>query len=117
VMAARPVRFAFTASAGAGRLHGCQFSFSHDVEIRFPACISGLTQAVCLGPHTIRSWTCRAMRRLVVRGGDLSKMQQFGQGPETQRQVESALLLDVAIDKGTTILKLLASSQRSSPRG
>jgi hypothetical protein len=28
---------------------------------------------------------------------------------ETQRQVESALLLDVVIGKGTTILKLLAS--------
>jgi hypothetical protein len=29
--------------------------------------------------------------------------------PETQRQVESVLLLDVVISKGTTILKLLAS--------
>jgi hypothetical protein len=29
--------------------------------------------------------------------------------PETQHQVESALLLDVVISKGTTILKLLAS--------
>jgi hypothetical protein len=29
--------------------------------------------------------------------------------PETQRQVESALLLDVVVSKGTTILKLLAS--------
>jgi hypothetical protein len=29
--------------------------------------------------------------------------------PDTQRQVESALLLDVIISKGTTILKLLAS--------
>jgi hypothetical protein len=29
--------------------------------------------------------------------------------PETQRQVESALLLDVVISKGTAILKLLAS--------
>jgi hypothetical protein len=51
-------------------------------------------------------------------------MQPFGQGlvvlpvsldeglhafPETQRQVESVLLLDVVISKGTTILKLLAS--------
>jgi hypothetical protein len=29
--------------------------------------------------------------------------------PETQHQVESALLLDVVISKGTAILKLLAS--------
>jgi hypothetical protein len=29
--------------------------------------------------------------------------------PETQRQVESALLLNVVVNKGTTILKLLAS--------
>jgi hypothetical protein len=29
--------------------------------------------------------------------------------PETQRQVESALLLDVVISKGAAILKLLAS--------
>jgi hypothetical protein len=29
--------------------------------------------------------------------------------PETQRHVESALLLDVVISKGTTILKLLIS--------
>jgi hypothetical protein len=29
--------------------------------------------------------------------------------PETQHQVESALLLDVVISKGTTILKVLAS--------
>jgi hypothetical protein len=29
--------------------------------------------------------------------------------PETQHQVESALLLDVVISKGTVILKLLAN--------
>jgi hypothetical protein len=29
--------------------------------------------------------------------------------PETQLQVKSALLLDVAVSKGTSILKLLAS--------
>jgi hypothetical protein len=29
--------------------------------------------------------------------------------PETQHQVKSALLLDVAVSEGTTILKLLAS--------
>jgi hypothetical protein len=62
--------------------------------------------------------------RLVVQGGDLSGMQPFGQGlvvlpmrvltkirmPSLrQRQVVSALLLDVVISKGTAILKLLAS--------
>jgi hypothetical protein len=31
--------------------------------------------------------------------------------PKTQRQVKSALLLDVAVSKGTAILKLLASEQ------
>jgi hypothetical protein len=37
--------------------------------------------------------------------------------PETQHQVESALLLDVVISKGAAILKLLASWQESSPCG
>jgi hypothetical protein len=35
--------------------------------------------------------------------------------PEMQHQVEGALLLDVAVSKGTTILKLLASEQESPP--
>jgi hypothetical protein len=35
--------------------------------------------------------------------------------PETQLRVKSALLLDVAVSKGTTILKLLASRQESPP--
>jgi hypothetical protein len=64
--------------------------------------------------------TCHARRRLVgdaavqqglvvlpVRSESLDKdLHAF---PETQRQVESALLLDVVISKGMTILKLLAS--------
>jgi hypothetical protein len=74
VVVAQLVRFAFKAPAGAGRLHGHQLSSSYDVEIRFPACAGGLARAVCLGPHTSRRW------RLVVRGGDLSEMQSFGQG-------------------------------------
>jgi hypothetical protein len=130
-MAARLVRFAFKAHAGAGRLHGRQLSSPYDVEIRFPACAGGLARAVCMGPRTSQR------RRLVVRGGDLSCEAEtcharrrlvgdaaFGQGlvvlpvsldedmhafPETQRQVESALLMDVVISKGTLILKLLAS--------
>jgi hypothetical protein len=87
VMVARLVRFAFKAPAGAGHLHGRQLSSSYDVEIRFPACAGGLARAVCLGPHTSRrrrlvveAETCRVIRRLVVRGGDLSEMQPFGQG-------------------------------------
>jgi hypothetical protein len=72
VMAAWPVRFAFMAPAGAGRLHGRQLSFLHDMEIRFPVCVGGHAQAVCLGPRTSRSRTCRARQRLVVRCGDLS---------------------------------------------
>jgi hypothetical protein len=89
VMAARLVRFAFKALAGAGRLHGRQLSSPYDVEIRFPACVGGLAQVVrveirfpaCvgglaqvvrLGPRTSRSRTCRVRRKLVVRGGDLS---------------------------------------------
>jgi hypothetical protein len=35
--------------------------------------------------------------------------------PETQHQVKGALLLDVAIIKGTIILKLLASGQGIPP--
>jgi hypothetical protein len=35
--------------------------------------------------------------------------------PETQLQVKNALLLDVAVSEGTTILKLLASRQESPP--
>jgi hypothetical protein len=35
--------------------------------------------------------------------------------PETQHQVESALLLDVVVSKGTTILKLLAGEQGTPP--
>jgi hypothetical protein len=138
VMAARPVRFAFKAPAGAGHLHGRQLLFPCDVEIRFPACVGGLARAVCLGPRTSRSRTCRVRRRLVVRGEDLpweaetcrarrrlvggvairlrtGRLANEGLDedlhafPETPRQVESALLLDVVISKGTTILKLLAS--------
>jgi hypothetical protein len=43
--------------------------------------------------------------RLVSKGLD-EDLHAF---PETQHQVKSSLLLDVAVSKGTTILKLLAS--------
>jgi hypothetical protein len=70
------------------------------------------------GDLSCEAETCRARRRLV---GDAAIRPRNGcfasEGldedlhafPETQRQVESALLLDVVISKGTTILKLLAS--------
>jgi hypothetical protein len=118
VMVARLVRLAFKAPAGAGRLHGHQLSSPYDVEIRFPACVGGLARAMCLGPRTSRSQTCRARRRLVgdavvrPRNGRLASEgldENLHAFPETQCQVESALLLDVVISKGTTILKLLAS--------
>jgi hypothetical protein len=44
-------------------------------------------------------------RRLASKGLD-EDLHAF---PETQHQAKSALLLDVAISKGTVILKLLAS--------
>jgi hypothetical protein len=59
-MAARLVRFAFKAPAGAGRLHGRQLSSPYDVEIRFPACAGSLARAVCLAE------TCRARWGLVM---------------------------------------------------
>jgi hypothetical protein len=61
--------------------------------------------------------TCRARRRLVEdavirpRTGRLASEsldENLHAFPETQRQVESALLLDVVISKGMAILKLLA---------
>jgi hypothetical protein len=70
------------------------------------------------GDLSCEAETCRARRRLV---GDVVVRPRTGRlasesldedlhaFPETQRQVESALLLDVVISKGTTILKLLAS--------
>jgi hypothetical protein len=35
--------------------------------------------------------------------------------PETQHWVKGALLLDVAVSKGTTVLKLLAREQETPP--
>jgi hypothetical protein len=66
VMVARLVRFAFKAPAEASHLHGCQLLSPSNVEIRLSACVSGLARAVCLGPRTSRSRTCRARQRLVV---------------------------------------------------
>jgi hypothetical protein len=118
VMAARLVRFAFKAPARACRLHSRQLSSPYDVEICFPACVGGLARAVCLGPRTSRSRTCCARRRLVRGAAVRPRTSSLASGgldkdlhafPETQCQVEIALLLDVVISKGTAILKLLAS--------
>jgi hypothetical protein len=79
VMVARLVRLAFKAPAGAGRLHGRQLLFPHDVEIRSSPRIGSATRVVRPGLRTSRSLnlsceaeTCRARRGPVVRGGDLS---------------------------------------------
>jgi hypothetical protein len=78
------------------------------------------------GDLSCEAETCRARRRLVgdaairPRTGHLASEgldEDLHAFPETQRQVESALLLDVVISKGTAILKLLASRQKSSPGG
>jgi hypothetical protein len=81
---------------------------------------------VCVWAHALvegrdlscEAETCRARWRLV---GDAAIRPRTGRlanesldedlraFPETQRYVESALLLDVVISKGTTIHKLLAS--------
>jgi hypothetical protein len=111
-----------------------------DMEIRSSSRIGGITRVVRPGPHTSRSRTCRARRRLLVRGGDFSCEVETGTSsgklvgdattwpktgrlasegldedlhafPEMQHQVKGALLLGVAVRKGTTILKLLANRQ------
>jgi hypothetical protein len=60
------------ALVGAGRLHGNQLLFLHDVEIRSSTHVGGDARAMHLGPCASQGRTCRARRRLVVRGGDLS---------------------------------------------
>jgi hypothetical protein len=60
------------ALGGSGRLHGRQLLHLHDVEIRSSTRVGDDAQAVRLGPHTSRDWTCRVRRRLVVVGRDLS---------------------------------------------
>jgi hypothetical protein len=125
-MDAWPVRLAFKAPTRVGHLHGHQLLFPHDVEIHFPVCVVGLARAVCQGPRTSQSRTCRARRRLVggvairLRTGRISSEgldKDLYAFSKTQLQVESALLLDVVISKGMAILKLLASRQKSSPSG
>jgi hypothetical protein len=98
----------------------------------------------CVRVHAlVGACTCRAGRRLVVRGGDLScggsssgKLvgdaairprtshlasegldEDLHAFPETQHQVKGGLLLDVVVSMGTTILELLASKRLTPPRG
>jgi hypothetical protein len=115
----------------------------HDVEICSSSHIGGVARVVRPDPRTSQSRTCRARQRLVVRGGDLScessssgklvgdaatwprterlASEGFDEDlhafPETQHQVKGALLLDVAVSKGTTILEVLASGEWTPPRG
>jgi hypothetical protein len=68
---------------------------------------AGSSSGKLVGDATIQLKT----RRLASEGLD-KDLHAF---PETQLRVKSALLLDVAISKGTAILKLLASRQESPP--
>jgi hypothetical protein len=103
-----------------------------------PPCASVAMPEPCVWAHALVG------AKLVVRGGDLSCEAETGSSsgklvrdaatrpktdclaskgldedlhafPETQHQVKGALLLDVAVSKGTTILKLLASEQGTPP--
>jgi hypothetical protein len=120
-------------------MHGRQLLFLHDVEIRPFARVGGDARVKRLGPHNSRSRTCRARRRLVVRGkdgfscgklvGDATNWLRTGRlasegldedlHPTTQveLQVNGGLLLDVVVSKGTTILELLVNEQWTPPRG
>jgi hypothetical protein len=62
---------------------------------------AGFSSGKLVGDAAVRPWN----RRLASKGLD-EDLHAF---PETQHQAKSALLLDVAVNKGTTILKLLAS--------
>jgi hypothetical protein len=60
------------ALVGVSCLHGCQLLYLHDVGNRSSSHVGGGARTMCLGPRASRGRTCRARRRLVVRGGDLS---------------------------------------------
>jgi hypothetical protein len=64
-MVARLVRLEFKARVGAGCLHARQLLSPCDMEIHLPACVGCLARAVCLGPRTSRSRTCRVRVPLV----------------------------------------------------
>jgi hypothetical protein len=97
------------------------------VEIRSSTRVGGDVRAVRLGPRTSRSQTCRARRRLVLRGGDLScegsssgKLvggaaswlkaarlaiegldEDLHTTTQAELQVNGGLILDVVVSKGT----------------
>jgi hypothetical protein len=105
------------------------------VEIRSSTCVGGDVRAARLGPRSSRSWTCHARQRLVVRGEDFSREgsssgklvrgeanwlktrclasegldKDLHTTTHAELQVNGGLLLDVLVNKGTTIVKLLAS--------
>jgi hypothetical protein len=125
------------ALAGVGCLHGRNYCSC--VMWKFaPICASVAMPGSCVRAHAL------VRARLVVRGGDLSCQAEVGSSsgklvgdavtgpktgrlasegldedlhafPETQYQVKGALLLDVAVSKGTSIVKLLASEQGTPP--
>jgi hypothetical protein len=72
VMAAQPVRPALRLLSGAGHLHGHQLLYLHGVKNHSSTRVGGGARSVRLGPCASRGQTCRARRRLVVQGGDLS---------------------------------------------
>jgi hypothetical protein len=125
VMVVRLVRFAFKAPVGACHCMAASCRPRMTWIFASPHALVALPEP-CVWAHTLvgggdlscEAETCRARWRLV---GDAAVRPRTGclasesldedllAFPETQRQVESALLLDVVISKGTTILKLLAS--------
>jgi hypothetical protein len=67
----------------------------HDVEIRSSVCVGGDARVVRLGPHTSRGLdlsceaeTCRARRRLVVRGGDFPLVGNWSEMQPTGRRLD-----------------------------
>jgi hypothetical protein len=72
VMAVRLVRPALRLIARRAPCMGAICCILRDVDIRSSSRIGGIARVVRPGPHTSQIWTCRARRRLVMRGGDLS---------------------------------------------
>jgi hypothetical protein len=140
-MAARLVRPALRLLPGQVACMAASCCFR--VTWRFAPHASVASLESCVWAHAlVGAWTCRARRRLVVRGeglscegsssgklvGDAAVRPRTGRlasegfdedqhaFPETQHQMKGGLL-DVVVSKGTTILGLLASKRLTSFRG
>jgi hypothetical protein len=141
VMAARLVRPALRLLPGQDACMAANCCFRVTWRFASPhASVASLES--CVWAHAlVGARTCHVRRRLVVRGGDLlcegsssrklvgvaavrPKTGRFASEgldedlhafPETQHQVKGGLLLDVVVNKGTTILELLASKRLTSP--